>query len=129
MNAPCSILVEFPDEYLFVELEQVTCPARFMDTAGYLPHIIRTQLDTFCENHTTSGVSNCGITLTLSKPVRHSRRHIVWSSVTYGYRQYVVSMVMPTLNFSTFRLPISHVVAGDCEASVMVLRNEVRRIE
>jgi hypothetical protein len=66
--------------------------------------------------------------MTLDKSVTHCRKHIMWTSITCYDRTYVISMVMPTLNFSTYIIITSVLVPGDIITSIISLSDELRSV-
>ena len=66
--------------------------------------------------------------MTLDKSISHCHKHIMWTSITCPDRPYVISMVMPTLNFSTYRISTSVLVPGDIITDIVSLSDELRSV-
>lgn len=128
MNGPCCILVDVGNHYVHFQMEQSTCPERFMHLGGELPLCIASHLDALTSSNSAPSTQYRPINLVLDKPVITARRHIVWSRLDSVEYSYTVSMVMPTLNFSTYTFRVDTIVPMDAHASSSVLHAELYRI-
>jgi len=127
-DKPCSMIVDMGSHYLSFSYEQSTCPQRFLDLACELPSIVSDQLKHFMDDNLTTTRFNESTAVNNSRPIFRSREHIEWGSTTCHGRLYVISMVRPTLNFSTYTILTSLLVAGDITASYWALVDELRKI-
>ena len=78
-------------------------------------------------NGATNNVCN-GIVLDGAVPVISCRKHIMWSSITCPGRTYVISMVRPTLNFSSYRISVRPSLYADSGAAVSSMNNIAHQV-
>ena len=132
MDGPCSIAVNIQGKYISFGYEQSTCPSRFLDSCNELPDVVNSHLSSFMDrNGATNNVCN-DILLDATLPVISCRKHIMWSSITCPDRTYVISMVRPTLNFSSYRVRVESSMYTNSRAavsSVYHIAYQVRRFK
>lgn len=122
MDSPCSVLIDIGARYVMFEGEQAVCPSQFLDPACELPGIIVDHLTHFTHKRLVRSYGNNGATLRLDKNVSHCRRHVVWSTLVCDARTYMISMVMPTLNYCTYRISCDSIVPGNVEESIVCVK-------
>ena len=132
MDGPRSIAVNIQGKYISFGYDQSTCPSRFLDSCNELPDVVNSHLSSFMDrNGATNNVCN-DILLDATVPVISCRKHIMWSSITCPDRTYVISMVRPTLNFSSYRVRVESSMYTNSRAavsSVYHIAYQVRRFK